>query len=256
MVEDLEVLPGGVHHLEHGLVGHQRQQRRQVEARRQGIDRHGLVLARDLDQAELGVVGAVAHELGVDRDEALGAHPAAEGGQGFVVGDQRHGGGSHLRASASLDTTRARRALCPPARRARAPSRWSATETSMHPYRTHRCGDLRPSDVGNEVRLSGWVHRKRDHGQLLFIDLRDHAGIMQLVFQPGTAPFAAAEAVRVESVITVTGRGGGPHARDRQPDAADRRGRAGGRGCSCSTRRPRRCRCRSTASGTIPRRPG
>ena len=75
----------------------------------------------------------------------------------------------------------------------------------MHPYRTHRCGDLRSGDVGNEVRLSGWVHRKRDHGQLLFIDLRDHAGIVQLVFQPGTVPFAGAEAVRVESVVTVTG---------------------------------------------------
>ena len=76
----------------------------------------------------------------------------------------------------------------------------------MHPYRTHRCGDLRKSDVGSEARLSGWVHRKRDHGQLLFIDLRDHAGLTQLVFQPGTAPFAGAEAVRLESVITVTGR--------------------------------------------------
>ncbi len=76
----------------------------------------------------------------------------------------------------------------------------------MHPYRTHRCGDLRHGDVGTEVRLSGWVHRKRDHGQLLFIDLRDHAGIVQVVFQPGTAPFAEAEAVRVESVVTVTGK--------------------------------------------------
>ena len=76
----------------------------------------------------------------------------------------------------------------------------------MHPYRTHRCGDLRKSDVGSEARLSGWVHRKRDHGQLLFIDLRDHAGLTQLVFQPGTEPFAGAEAVRLESVITVTGR--------------------------------------------------
>ncbi|MGD9509292.1 MAG: aspartate--tRNA ligase, partial [Geminicoccaceae bacterium] len=76
----------------------------------------------------------------------------------------------------------------------------------MHPYRTHRCGDLRRNDVGSEARLSGWVHRKRDHGQLLFIDLRDHAGIAQLVFQPGTAPFAVAETVRLESVLTVTGK--------------------------------------------------
>jgi aspartyl-tRNA synthetase len=76
----------------------------------------------------------------------------------------------------------------------------------MHPYRTHRCGDLRREDVGSEARLSGWVHRKRDHGQLLFIDLRDHAGIAQLVFQPGTAPFAIAESARLESVLTVTGK--------------------------------------------------
>ncbi|MFO1050476.1 MAG: aspartate--tRNA ligase [Geminicoccaceae bacterium] len=76
----------------------------------------------------------------------------------------------------------------------------------MHPYRTHRCGDLRRNDVGSEARLSGWVHRKRDHGQLLFIDLRDHAGIAQLVFQPGTEPFAVAEAARLESVLTVTGK--------------------------------------------------
>ena len=76
----------------------------------------------------------------------------------------------------------------------------------MHPYRTHRCGDLRRNDVGSEARLSGWVHRKRDHGQLLFIDLRDHAGVAQLVFQPGTAPFAIAEAARLESVLTVTGK--------------------------------------------------
>ncbi len=75
----------------------------------------------------------------------------------------------------------------------------------MHPYRTHRCGELRKSDVGRTVRLSGWVHRKRDHGQLLFIDLRDHTGITQIVFQPDRAFFADAERVRLESVITVTG---------------------------------------------------
>jgi aspartyl-tRNA synthetase len=51
----------------------------------------------------------------------------------------------------------------------------------MHVYRTHTCAQLRASQVGDEVRLSGWVHRKRDHGGVLFIDLRDHYGITQVV---------------------------------------------------------------------------
>ena len=76
----------------------------------------------------------------------------------------------------------------------------------MHPYRTHNCGELRTDQVGATVRLSGWVHRKRDHGQLLFIDLRDHYGITQVVFQPEHPFFADAENVRLESVLTVTGR--------------------------------------------------
>jgi len=76
----------------------------------------------------------------------------------------------------------------------------------MHPYRTHTCGELRAEHVGLVVRLSGWVHRKRDHGQLLFIDLRDHFGITQIVFQPEHAFFALAESARLESVLTVTGR--------------------------------------------------
>jgi aspartyl-tRNA synthetase len=76
----------------------------------------------------------------------------------------------------------------------------------MHPYRTHNCGELRSEQVGVVARLSGWVHRKRDHGQLLFIDLRDHYGITQIVFQPEAPFFAEAEALRLESVITVTGK--------------------------------------------------
>ncbi len=75
----------------------------------------------------------------------------------------------------------------------------------MHPYRTHNCGELRPEHEGLLVRLSGWVHRKRDHGQLLFIDLRDHHGITQIVFQPEQPFFGDAEGVRLESVLTVTG---------------------------------------------------
>ncbi len=75
----------------------------------------------------------------------------------------------------------------------------------MHAYRTHTCGALRAADAGNTVRLSGWVHSKRDHGGLLFIDLRDHYGLTQCVFAAGSAGFAAADAVRPESVVTVTG---------------------------------------------------
>src|SRR6202171_5706324 len=76
----------------------------------------------------------------------------------------------------------------------------------MHAYRTHNCGQLRLADSGQTVRLSGWVHRKRDHGQLLFIDLRDHDGITQCVFTPNSDAFRGAEAVRVESVITISGK--------------------------------------------------
>ncbi|MEZ6028236.1 MAG: aspartate--tRNA ligase [Hyphomonadaceae bacterium] len=75
----------------------------------------------------------------------------------------------------------------------------------MHAYRTHTCGQLRVEDVGNSVRLSGWVHRKRDHGGLLFVDLRDHYGLTQCVVTPSNPNFARLERIRVESVITVTG---------------------------------------------------
>ena len=76
----------------------------------------------------------------------------------------------------------------------------------MHAYRTHTCGALRLADAGRPARLSGWVHRKRDHGQLLFIDLRDHYGITQCVIDVSSPLFAAADALRLESVLTLTGR--------------------------------------------------
>lgn len=76
----------------------------------------------------------------------------------------------------------------------------------MHPYRTHTCGELRLSDAGSEVRLSGWVHRKRDHGGLLFVDVRDHYGVTQVVVDESHSAFQAIEAARPESVITVTGK--------------------------------------------------
>jgi aspartyl-tRNA synthetase len=75
----------------------------------------------------------------------------------------------------------------------------------MHAYRTHTCGALRAADAGQTARLSGWVHRKRDHGGLLFIDLRDHYGITQCVIPSGSPVFDAADRLRPESVITVTG---------------------------------------------------
>jgi aspartyl-tRNA synthetase len=76
----------------------------------------------------------------------------------------------------------------------------------MHAYRTHHCGALRESHVGERVKLSGWVHRKRDHGNLLFVDLRDHFGLTQIVTDVADSAFKALEAVRVESVITVEGK--------------------------------------------------
>ena len=79
------------------------------------------------------------------------------------------------------------------------------TEPRANEYRTHTCNALRPEHIGQPVRLAGWVHRKRDHGQLLFIDLRDHHGVTQCVFTPESSAFAAAEAARLETVITLSG---------------------------------------------------
>ncbi len=75
----------------------------------------------------------------------------------------------------------------------------------MHAYRTHTCGALRASDAGQTARLSGWVHSKRDHGGLLFIDLRDHYGLTQVVCAAGGPAFETVDRLRVESVVTVTG---------------------------------------------------
>jgi aspartyl-tRNA synthetase len=75
----------------------------------------------------------------------------------------------------------------------------------MHAYRTHTCGALRAADAGGTARLSGWVHRKRDHGGLLFVDLRDHHGLTQCVVGTGSPAFATLDAARPESVVTVTG---------------------------------------------------
>jgi aspartyl-tRNA synthetase len=76
----------------------------------------------------------------------------------------------------------------------------------MHRYRTHTCGALRESDIGQTVRLSGWCHRIRDHGGLLFIDLRDHYGLTQCVADPDSPAFKAVEALRSEWVVRIEGR--------------------------------------------------
>src|ERR1700730_10513451 len=76
----------------------------------------------------------------------------------------------------------------------------------MHEYRTHTCGALRLADAGQSARLSGWVHRKRDHGQLLFVDLRDHYGVTQCVIDVSSPLFAAADALRLERAQNVTGK--------------------------------------------------
>ena len=75
----------------------------------------------------------------------------------------------------------------------------------MHAYRTHTCGELRLDHAGGPARLSGWVHRKRDHGNLLFVDLRDHYGLTQCVVESSSPIFPTVEAMKLETVITVTG---------------------------------------------------
>ncbi len=76
----------------------------------------------------------------------------------------------------------------------------------MHAYRTHTCGQLRKADVGQTVRLSGWVNRRRDHGGLIFLDLRDHYGITQCVIEPDAAAFPTVDTARSEWVLTLTGK--------------------------------------------------
>ena len=75
----------------------------------------------------------------------------------------------------------------------------------MHKYRTHKCNELRIKNVNDQVKLSGWVHRKRDHGQLIFVDLRDHYGLTQVVVDSSNKNFSIFESLPLESVITVSG---------------------------------------------------
>src|SRR5690606_17671490 len=82
----------------------------------------------------------------------------------------------------------------------------SPRKALMHRYRTHTCGALRAGDIGKTVRLSGWCHRIRDHGGVLFIDLRDHYGLTQIVADPDSPAFALAEKLRSEWVVRVDGK--------------------------------------------------
>ena len=76
----------------------------------------------------------------------------------------------------------------------------------MHPFRSHTCGELRAANTGETVKLSGWIHRKREHANALFIDLRDHYGVTQIVVYPTAGFYEAAKRCTAESVITVTGK--------------------------------------------------
>jgi len=80
------------------------------------------------------------------------------------------------------------------------------TQETMHRYRSHTCGALRATDIGGEVRLSGWCHRIRDHGGVLFIDLRDHYGLTQVVADPDSPAFKVAETLRSEWVVRIDGK--------------------------------------------------
>ena len=121
----------------------------------------------------------------------------------------------------------------------------------MHRYRSHTCGALRESHIGQTVRLSGWCHRIRDHGGVLFIDLRDHYGLTQCVADPDSPAFKDAEKLRSEWVVRIDGKV------RRRPDGTDNpelptgmveifmsaRSRCWGR--------PANCRCRCSASRNI-----
>ena len=75
----------------------------------------------------------------------------------------------------------------------------------LHKYRSHTCSEINKKNSGNTVKLSGWIHRKRDHGNLLFFDLRDHFGLTQCVIENSSQFFKIAEKIKPESVVTVSG---------------------------------------------------
>ena len=130
------------------------------------------------------------------------------------------------------------------------PARIEAVKHAPRPngYRDTWCGDLTAERAGTQAHVSGWVHRRRDHGGLIFIDLRDRSGVVQLVFHPDTAPAAhrAAHALRSEDVISVTGAVVRRPERHRQSEPADRRDRGGRDRARDPQPTPTRRRSRST----------
>ena len=128
-----------------------------------------------------------------------------------------------------METRRAARGRGPTRRCGCAARRCAVKPPRANPYRDRWAGQLRKDDVGSEVRVAGWVHRRRDHGGLIFIDLRDRTGLLQVVFRPEEARRGApaGRGLRAEDVISVAGELVEREAGARQPRPADRRGRAG-----------------------------
>ena len=127
------------------------------------------------------------------------------GGREFRRGADAACAGFYTSPAADAKSCPTRGLTCPARRGLSAAPRSSRDTTRCTPIAPIPAARLRAADAGQPARLSGWVHAKRDHGGLLFIDLRDHYGITQCVFAAGSPAFAAADAVRPESVITVTG---------------------------------------------------
>ena len=133
---------------------------------------------------------------------------------------------------------------------------WPAiTGPNMHRYRSHTCGALRDSHIGEAVRLSGWVHRMRDHGGVLFIDLRDHYGLTQVVADPDSPAFKDAEKLHAEWVIRIDGKVRRRPAGTENPDLPTGAVEVYISRSRCWGRRPS-CRCRCSAIRNTRRRSG